>query len=76
MLWGQGGWNDWKKTRIASYTGRNISGRKGSGDVSFFPPYRKKEDGRLSGWSLELWEKEKAENCKALKRSEKARNGE
>ena len=38
VWWGRGGWDDWKATGIASYTGRNISGRKGSVNISLFPP--------------------------------------
>lgn len=71
-MWGKGGSDDWKKAGIASYTGRKISGRKGSMNISFLSLR-----GRgLSEWSLELWEKEKGENCKALRSSRRARNGD
>lgn len=64
-LWGRGGWDDWKNPETASYTGRNVSGRKES--ITSFPQPPLMEEGKWRAVREELGVVEKGENCKTLR---------
>lgn len=62
-MWGRGGWDDWKATGRASYTGRNISGGKGSMNISFLFPLSGRA--KMKGCHGEAW------SCRGRKKKKK-----